>query len=98
MAVFLAPLISSALLWLFREVVIKFLVFTAVIALVVFLSPVVVGFLGDFISPGFLTNSFSGIPSEVWFFLDFFRLDYGVPLVVSAYVSRFLIRRMPVIG
>jgi hypothetical protein len=30
--------------------------------------------------------------------LRFFRLDFGVPLIISAYVSRFLIRRLPVIG
>jgi hypothetical protein len=31
-------------------------------------------------------------------FLDFFALGYGVPLMISAYVTRFLIRRLPVIG
>jgi hypothetical protein len=94
----LVPLIASAITWIFREIVVKFLVFTAAISLVVFLVPFVVSYLGDFIKPAFLVSAFSQIPSEVWFFLDFFALDSGLPLVISAYVSRFLIRRMPVIG
>lgn len=90
----LAPLVT----WIFRAVVIKFVVFTAIFALVAFLVPKVVGYLGSFINPGGLTSAFSAVSPGVWFFLDFFQLSYGVPLLISAWVARFLIRRLPVIG
>lgn len=84
--------------WLLREVIIKFVVFAALFAVVAFLVPYAVGYLGNLVAPGSLTAAFSAIPAGVWYFLDLFRLDYGFPLAISAYVSRFLIRRLPVIG
>jgi hypothetical protein len=90
----LAPLVT----FLLRDVIVKFLVFTAVMALVIFFVPFVVDYLGDFISSDGFTSAFDSLSPGVWFFLDFFALDYGIPLLISAYVSRFLIRRLPLIG
>lgn len=84
--------------WLLREVVIKFAVFTAIFAVVALLVPYAVSYLGNFISSSALTSAFAAIPSGVWWFLDLFRIDYGVPLAISATIARFLIRRLPVIG
>lgn len=94
MAAILWPIVA----WLLREVVVKFVVFSAVFALVAFLVPYAVSHLSGFIGTAGLTGAFASIPSGVWYFLDFFRLDYGLPLCISAIVSRFLIRRLPVIG
>lgn len=84
--------------WIVKDVVVKAVVLGAVFAIVSELAPLVIEYLGSFISPGGLTNAFAGIPSGVWFFLDFFALDVGLPLLISAHVARFLIRRIPVIG
>lgn len=84
--------------WLMREVVIKFVIFTALYGVVAFLVPYAHSYLGNFISTGALTSAFSGLPSGIWWFLDLFRLDYGLPLCISAIVAKFLIRRLPVIG
>ena len=94
MPLILAPLVT----WLVRDVVVKFFVFTAVFALVAFLVPKAIAYLGNFINPGGLSSAFGGVSPGVWFFLDFFQLGYGVPLLISAWVARFLIRRLPVIG
>lgn len=91
---FLAPLLTS----LISAVVVKFVVFAGVFALVGFLVPKVVGLLGPYVGTGTLTSAFNGLGPGVWFFLDFFALGYGVPLVLSAFIARFLIRRLPVIG
>ncbi len=93
-----APLLAPLVAFLFRDVVVRFLVFTAVFALVAFLVPKAVAYLEPFLGLSGLTDAFAGLSSSVWFFLDFFNLAYGVPLLISAYVSRFLIRRLPVIG
>lgn len=84
--------------WLIRGVVVKSVVVAAVVGAVAFLIPVAVGFLGNLISPGALTSAFNQVPPGVWYFLDAFRIDYGAPLIISAFVASFLIRRLPVIG
>jgi hypothetical protein len=94
----LAPIIASVLSWLLRDVIIKFIVFSAVFSVVVFIVPYAVRFLGGFVSPSFIGSALSGIPSAAWFIVYHLRLDIGLPMIVSAYVARFLVRRLPVIG
>jgi hypothetical protein len=94
----LAPLLAPVVGFLIREVVVKFIVFTSLFALVAFLVPKAIGFLSPFLGLSSLSSAFTGLPAGVWFFLDFFNLGFGVPLLISAYVARFLIRRLPVIG
>lgn len=45
-----------------------------------------------------LTGAFGGIGGDVWYFLDLCACSYGIPLLVSAYATRFVIRRIPMIG
>lgn len=94
MQAILWPIVS----WIFREVLLKFVVFTSLYAVVAFLIPKAITLITPWIGTGSLSGAFAGLGSGVWFFLDFFNLGYGVPLLISAAVTRFLIRRMPVIG
>ena len=84
--------------WIFKEILLKFVVMGAIFLAVSELTPLVVQYMGNFINPQFLTSAFAGVPPGVWFFLDFFALDLGLPLLISAYIARFVIRRLPVIG
>ncbi|GIZ13887.1 hypothetical protein [Pseudomonas sp. NCCP-436] len=43
-------------------------------------------------------DAFGSIPPEVVYFASMFRLDYGVPVVLLAFLIRFVIRRIPLIG
>lgn len=43
-------------------------------------------------------SSMQSIPPEVLFFAHMFRLDFGVTTVLVAYMLRFVIRRLPIIG
>ncbi|WP_454874785.1 DUF2523 family protein [Paraburkholderia xenovorans] len=45
-----------------------------------------------------LAGAFGSVGNDVWYFLDLCAFSYGAPLVVSAYVTRFIIRRLPIIG
>ena len=94
MQALLWPLIS----WIFREVVIKFVILAAVFVVVVALMPLVFEHLAPFILPQALTDAFTALPPGIWWGLDFFRMDVGVPLIISAHVARFLIRRIPLVG
>ena len=89
-----APFIS----WIFRAVVIKFGVLTAVFAVMAIVIPKVIELLVPNLSVSGLTSAFGGVDPGVWWFLDMFALDYGLPLLIYAAVARFLIRRLPLIG
>ncbi|WP_307941535.1 DUF2523 family protein [Pseudomonas mosselii] len=41
---------------------------------------------------------FESIDPSVWYFMSIFQIPYGITVVLSAYVLRFLIRRIPFIG
>ena len=45
-----------------------------------------------------LAGAFGGIGPDVWYFMDLCAFSAGVPLIISAYATRFIIRRIPVIG
>ena len=93
MQLLLWPLIS----WLIRSVVVKFIVFGALFFAIEALMPRLIAQLVAW-SPSSLTVAFSGVAPGVWWFLDKFALDVGVPLALSAYATAFAIRRIPVIG
>ena len=88
----------TAVSFIFRTVVIKFLIFTAMFVLLTELIPIVLSMLNFNSIVGNLQSALNYIPPSVWFFLNAFRLDVGVPLILSAYGSRFIIRRLPVVG
>lgn len=94
MLAILAPLVT----WLIRGVVVKFLYLTAIFALLAIVIPVGINLITPHIGTAGLSSAFSGVGAGVWWFLDFFNLAFGVPLLISAYVARFLVRRLPLIG
>jgi len=92
------PVIASALWtiigWLFRSVLIKFLVMFALYFVISEFSSVLLSLL----PPITFGNSFTVLSPGVWYFLDFFQIQQGAPMLLSAFLTRFLIRRIPVIG
>ncbi|GHU32604.1 membrane protein [Betaproteobacteria bacterium] len=84
--------------WLLQTVVIKFIVFSGLLVLLAFIVPVAVDYITHFISTEELTSTFSAIPAGVWYFWDYFLIDFGLPYMIVAYIARFLIRRLPFIG
>jgi uncharacterized membrane protein len=88
------PLVS----WIFRGVVVKFVILTGLFAVMTLLIPKAIGFVLPYIGVNGLNQSFNGMDSGIWWYMDFFAMDYGIPLMISASVARFLIRRLPFIG
>lgn len=89
---------APILQFLFREVAVKFLVLTAVFAVLAVFVPKAIELVLPWVGVTSLNSVFNGLDAGVWFILDFFALDYGLPLLLSASVTRFLIRRLPFIG
>lgn len=94
----LAALLWSVVTFILQEVFLKFVILAALFFIVVTLTPLIVTALGSMVSAAGLSSAFSGIPAGVWFWLDFAALDVGIPLLISAHVTRFIIRRVPVVG
>lgn len=81
--------------FVFTQVVVKFCIMFAFY----FVIQDLLSFLGSFIpTPASLTGALAGIDAGTWYFLDLMCFSAGAPLVVTAIVYRFLIRRMPLIG
>ncbi|MBJ7311305.1 DUF2523 family protein [Rugamonas sp. CCM 8940] len=80
-----------------RSVIVKFVMFFA-------LFFVTSGFISYLSSSGILPSadvigsSLGSVPSAVWYFLDLFAFSAGLPLILSAMLTRFIIRRIPLIG
>ena len=88
---------NSSLGFIFRSVLYKVVVFFV-------LFFVVTEFVAVLQSSGILPTAYAlsgvmyGIPAGVWYFLDLFNVSAGIPILLSAYVTKFIIRRIPLIG
>ncbi|MCE3605719.1 DUF2523 domain-containing protein [Massilia sp. P8910] len=95
MWILLLGAVNTILGFVFRSVMVKFVVFFALFFIVTefisLLTPLLPNATG-------LSGSLGGISSGVWYFLDLFNVTAGIPILLSAYVTRFVIRRIPVIG
>lgn len=89
--------LNVALGFVFKSVLIKFVLFFGLF----FVVTEFVQVLADsslLPKASDLNGVLVGIPSGVWFFLDLFNFSLGLPMVISAMVTKFIIRRIPVIG
>ena len=87
--------LNSALAWVFRSLLVKFTLFFALY----FITSEFVEFIAALLpNASSINGALSGITAGTWFFLDAFALPMGLSALVSAYATRFIIRRMPVIG
>lgn len=84
--------------WLLGQAVMKAIVLTALSGLVVVLGQWLWSLLPAYMSAQALDSVFLMLPAGVWWVLDFFRVTFGAPLMISAAIVAFLIRRIPVIG
>ena len=91
----LASAFNLTLGFIFRGIVVKFLIMFAAWYLVIELIAALVAYVPGASS---ITAALSAFPSGLWFFLDLMRLDIGIPLMLAAFTTRFLIRRMPFVG
>lgn len=82
--------------FLLRSVVMKFAVMFGLFFIVQEFAPVLLSLIN--VSPLPLVELFSQLPDSVWFFLNLFQVPTGIALMVSAIVTRFIIRRIPIIG
>lgn len=86
---------NVVLAWVFRSVLVKFAVYFALWFITTEFIQILASHLPGASS---LTSAFSQQSPGVWYFLDLFKIPFGVSACLSAFVLRFIIRRLPVIG
>ncbi|EFL7336161.1 DUF2523 domain-containing protein [Escherichia coli] len=84
--------VNTAIAFVFRAVVIKFVIFTAVYLFISEIIPLVISHLP---SAGNISDLFARLSSGVLWLLNVFSFDVVLPVVVSAMFTRFFIRRIP---
>lgn len=89
--------LNVVLSFVIRSVIVKFVIFFALFFVTTEFIQVLTA-SGIFPSASAIGSSLGGIPAAVWYFLDLFNVSAGIPIILSAFVTRFIIRRIPVIG
>lgn len=94
----MGSLLSKLLRFIFVKTVPKFFLFFGLFYLVFEFTPVLISIVGGDALILRINGLFSSIPGEVAYFLSFFQIAYGAKVVISAYITRFIIRRIPLMG
>lgn len=80
--------------WIFDAGKVKWIVGTGVVYMATAFLELVI----SYIPAHDLSAAFSLIPPDLYYFLNLFEFDFGFGICMSALVSRFIIRRLPVVG
>jgi len=91
----LLSVFNSSLKFVFRTLIIKFVLFFGLYFAVHELVSVMMTWLPN---GSDLPQLFSQLPDSVWYFMNLFLVPYGIMLLLSAHFTRFIIRRIPLIG
>lgn len=87
--------LNSVLEFVFRAVIVKYVLYFGLYFVTTEFISIIDSLLPN---ASALNSAFAGISSGVWYFLDLFAFSQGLPLVISAVGTRFIIRRLPIIG
>jgi hypothetical protein len=85
----------TVLAWVVRSILVKFVLFFGLYFVTTEFIQVLVSLLPN---SSVLSSAFTGIPPGMWWMMDIMQFNVGVPMCLSAYLTRFIIRRVPVIG
>lgn len=86
---------NAVLGFVFRKLVIKFLLFGALYWLCTEIPSLIVAHLPDISS---VQTLFDRMPDSVIYFANYFYVPQGVTAIISALFVRFFIRRIPFLG
>ncbi|HHE3607748.1 TPA: DUF2523 family protein [Pasteurella multocida] len=92
----LIAFITKIIVFIFTLKVIRFFIFGAILLS----SDEIVELLLDIFLPEIsdICELLSSVPSQLGFFLQYFEIPFAVNTVLSAYLTRFAIRRLPFIN
>jgi hypothetical protein len=88
------PILWAIVAWLTRSVFLTFIVAGCTYAFFALLMPVIVHYASSYFSLSGLTTLMAGIPDSIYWGYYLFRFDLGLPAVLSAFATRFIVRRV----
>lgn len=86
---------NSVLRFLLAQATIKSVIFVVITYLISEIISVVNKLLPDSTN---LISLFNSLPDSVWFFLNLAEVPYGISLVFSSLLTRFIFGMIPVVG
>ncbi|OOF58373.1 DUF2523 family protein [Rodentibacter myodis] len=90
--------LKGSLAFVFGKMIPKFFAFFALYFIVAEFTPILIDLIG---ANGIISNIsqlFNGLPTMALYFLSLLKVGTGMQIIFSAYITRFIIRRIPVIG
>ena len=89
--------LSSLMQFLVRRVIVKFFIFFALFYVTTEFVPVIIELFLPKNIPN-IKELFNALPNSILYFLYILKVPTGISLFISALLSRFIIRRLPIIG
>ena len=87
--------LNTLLGFVFRSLIIKFVVFFALYFVVQGFVEILVELLPDSSN---LSSLLANLSNGFWYFINLSKLPQGISMIIPAMFTRFIIRRIPVIG
>lgn len=87
--------LNTVLAWVFQSVLVKFIVFFALYFVTSEFFELIKPMLP---SPERISSGFPVLFDTTQYFMSVFQIPTGISMAISAYTSRFIIRRIPLIG
>jgi len=107
----MAAILYGILTFVLQKVLLQFVVYTVLLFVVSEIVQYMATYLtgGDYgigaafsgissIGPMTVNGTTFDVVGGFWYLFNLFRLGTGIPLILAAYATRFLIRRLPIIG
>jgi|JFJP01.1.fsa_nt_gi Protein of unknown function (DUF2523) len=98
----LASWLTTSILWsarfFFESVFFKLMLAAVFFFAISFVSGLLANLLTDYLKLDSLSTMFGGLDSGIKYFLGLASLDTGFPMVLTAFATKFMIRRLPFIG
>ncbi|MBV7267562.1 DUF2523 family protein [Erythrobacter ani] len=91
-------ILRAAFTWLISYVLGKALFVTIFAGLLAIIWTYALDFVGGAVDLQGAGDGISSLPADMLFFLLVLRIDIGMPILLGAWIVRFSIRRLPVIG
>lgn len=65
---------------------------------VAILLNMLLSYIPAFVDGSSLSSGTSSFTPGIWYFMDYFKVEFGISTALSAAVARFIVRRIPIIG
>lgn len=88
----------SGVAWFIRAIVFKAVLYISLFVFCSEAAPYLGTWLYSRLEVSAVGSAFAQLPPAMLYFFGLFKLDVGLPMIGAAWLGRFAIRRLPIIG